>query len=122
MSDHNSMFKTFYIFLMIALFSFSSCGNKEDKELAEWVEKGALVVDVRTPKEYEKRHFPGAVNIPIDSLPLRVDELGPKDKQIILYCQSGGRSSRAKSLLLDDGFTNIKDAGGIENLFSATSK
>ncbi|GBF38934.1 rhodanese-like domain-containing protein [Leptospira johnsonii] len=116
------MFRTFYIFLIIALFSLSSCKNKEDKELAEWIEKGALVVDVRTPNEFERRHFPGAVNIPIDSLPLRVDELGPKDKQIILYCQSGGRSSRAKTFLEEEGFSHLKDAGGIDHLFSSASK
>lgn len=116
------MFRTFYIFLMIALFSFSSCKNREDKELAEWVDKGALVVDVRTPNEYEKRHFPGAVNIPIDSLPLRVDELGSKDKQIILYCQSGGRSLRAKTFLEGEGFSQVRDAGRIDRLFSAVSE
>lgn len=116
------MFRTFYIFLIVALFSFSSCKNKEDKELAEWVEKGALIVDVRTSAEYERRHFPGAVNIPIDSLPLRVEELGSKDRQIILYCQSGGRSSRAKTFLEEEGFSNLKDAGGIDSLSSAASK
>ncbi|EMK00898.1 rhodanese-like domain-containing protein [Leptospira sp. WS58.C1] len=116
------MFRTFYILLIITLFSFSSCKNKEDRELVEWVEKGALVLDVRTPDEYEKRHFPGAVNIPIDSLPLRSDELGPKDRQIILYCQSGGgRSQRAKSLLEEKGFSHIRNAGGIDHLFSVIS-
>ncbi|MEI7012164.1 rhodanese-like domain-containing protein [Leptospira licerasiae] len=116
------MFRLFYIFIIFALFSFSSCKNKEDKELAEWVGKGALVVDVRTPEEYEKRHFPGAVNIPVDSLPMRVDELGPKDKQIILYCQSGGRSLRAKTFLEEEGFSKIRDAGRIDRLFSAVSE
>ncbi|TGL61467.1 rhodanese-like domain-containing protein [Leptospira sarikeiensis] len=109
--------------LFLLSFSLYSCGkSNSDKEISDWVENGALVVDVRTPKEFEREHFPGAINIPIDSISLRQDELGPKDRQIILYCQSGGRSSRAESFLLEEGFTKVKNAGGIEHLFSATSK
>ncbi|TGJ98868.1 rhodanese-like domain-containing protein [Leptospira langatensis] len=107
-------------FLSLALIDCGKGG--EDKEIAESIARGALVLDVRTPNEYSIEHFPGAVNIPISSLSLRLDELGARDREIVVYCQSGGRSLRAKSLLNDKGFGRVKDAGGLQHLFSATSK
>ncbi|TGK07872.1 rhodanese-like domain-containing protein [Leptospira semungkisensis] len=113
------------LFIVCLFLSFLSiaCGNgKEERELAESIARGALVVDVRTPNEFSIEHYPGATNIPISSLALRLDELGAKDREIVVYCQSGGRSLRAKTLLNDEGFTKVKDAGGLDHLFSATSK
>ncbi len=114
--------KLFLYSIVLILTLIGACGKtKEEKEISEWVGKGALIVDVRTPNEYAREHYPGAINIPIQSLPLRLEELGSKEKEIILYCQSGGRSSKAKSFLNGEGFSNVIDAGGIQNLFSAAS-
>ncbi|NCC76345.1 MAG: CoA-disulfide reductase, partial [Clostridia bacterium] len=54
-----------------------------------------LVVDVRSVEEFSYGAYPGAVNIPLDELEMRMDELGKKDRKLILYCASGGRSSYA---------------------------
>lgn len=72
-----------------------------------------LIVDVRTPEEFRGGAFPGAINIPLDELHMRVDELGNKSREIILYCASGARSAYAQRGLMQMGFTNVKNGGGI---------
>jgi len=77
------------------------------------VTDGALLVDVRTAGEYQDGGIEGSVNIPIQELPGRMDELGEKDRPIVVYCQSGGRSAMAKRLLEGNGFTKVHDLGPI---------
>jgi rhodanese-related sulfurtransferase len=72
-----------------------------------------IVVDVRTPEEYSGGAFPGAVNIPLDELQARVNELGSKSRDITLYCASGARSAYGQRGLMQMGFTNVKNGGGI---------
>jgi rhodanese-related sulfurtransferase len=80
------------------------------------VQKGAVLVDVRTPDEFAAGHIDGALNIPVDQVEARAGEL-PKDKDIVLYCRSGARSARAKGLLEGAGFTAAKvhNLGGMSN-------
>lgn len=66
------------------------------------VDEGALLLDVRTPAEFENGHLPGATNIPVGELGRRVEEL-PKDRPIIAYCQSGMRSASAVRALRAKG-------------------
>ncbi len=75
-----------------------------------------LVIDVRTPMEYEMGAYPGAVNIPLDDLMDRVDEVGDKDREIIVYCASGARSSYARRLLDRLGYTNVTNGGGLHDV------
>ena len=77
------------------------------------VASGALLLDVRTQGEYKDGGIDGSVNIPIQELPGRLDELGTKDHPIVVYCQSGGRSAMAKRLLEGNGFTKVHDLGSI---------
>ncbi len=72
-----------------------------------------LVVDVRTPEEFQSGAYPGAINIPLDELQRRIAELGSKSREITLYCASGARSAYAQRGLLQMGFTNVKNGGGI---------
>ncbi len=78
------------------------------------VEGGALLVDVRSPDEFGGGHIEGAVSIPIQELSDRADELGDKERDIVLYCQSGGRSAMAKRLLERKGFSKVHDLGGMD--------
>ena len=71
-----------------------------------------ILVDVRTPAEFAQGHIEGAVNIPLDALPNRLSEL-PQDQPIVVYCQSGNRSSSASQLLSRSGYTDLYDLGGI---------
>jgi len=72
-----------------------------------------LIVDVRTTEEYHSGAFPGAINIPLDELQIRVIELGSKSREITLYCASGARSAYGQKGLQQMGFTNVKNGGGI---------
>ena len=71
-----------------------------------------IILDVRTPDEFNEGHIEGAVLIPVDELEGRLDEL-PVDKPIITYCESGGRSATAAAILVENGFTQVYDMGGI---------
>ncbi len=65
-----------------------------------------VLLDVRTASEYEEGHIEGAVNIPVQELSVRFDELSPED-ELLVYCRTGNRSAQAVDILLDLGFTKI---------------
>ncbi len=73
----------------------------------------ALLLDVRTPDEFAKGHVPGAINIPYDEIPNRLDELeGGKDRAVVVYCESGKRAGKAESTLAAQGYTNLHHLEG----------
>jgi rhodanese-related sulfurtransferase len=80
------------------------------------VEGGALLVDVRTPEEYATQSIPGAINVPLDTLPDAMESVpgASQDEPIVVHCQSGNRSAQATTLLCDAGYC-IYDMGGIGN-------
>jgi phage shock protein E len=76
----------------------------------------ASIIDVRTPGEYEDGHYPGAVNIPLNELPQRLEELEEMKKPIVAYCRSGARSSVAVSILKQNGLNEVYNAGGLQDI------
>ncbi|MCB2289878.1 rhodanese-like domain-containing protein [Clostridium sp. CS001] len=71
-------------------------------------DKRFIILDVRTKEEYDDGHIPGAKLVPVQILPMKLDELSEfKDKPILVYCASGGRSPRAVDALVNDDFQNI---------------
>ena len=74
-------------------------------------EGDALVLDVREAREYRPGHVPGAQNLPLSVLPARLPEL-PKDRQIYVICQAGGRSAQATELMRAVGIDATSVAGG----------
>ncbi len=62
-----------------------------------------LVVDARTPEEFEAGHFPGSVSIPLEDMANRIKEI-PKDKFIIVHCKTGGRGEIGYRLLKEKGY------------------
>jgi len=87
--------------------------RRKKDEPTENVSSKILVVDVRTPGEFRGGAYPGAINIPVDDLPKRTNELGARSREIILYCASGARSAYGQKVLQQLGFTNVKNGGGI---------
>ena len=86
---------------------------EQAKELVETIES-SVILDVRTVEEFETGHIEGAVNIPVDELQERLGELEKSD-EIMVYCRSGVRSSRAMKILADNGFSKVYNMlGGIE--------
>lgn len=104
------------VFIAIIFNRFRSAMSVDASKIKDKIQQGALVVDVRTPAEYQAGHFPGAVNIPVDQVEKRLGEFGGKDKSIIVYCASGGRSGSAKSYLESIGFSDVINAGGLSNM------
>ena len=76
----------------------------------------ARIIDVRTPSEFKDEAYPGAVNIPLATLPARMHELEPRTTPIVLYCASGARSGQAMRLLTQNGFTDVVNAGGLDDM------
>ncbi|MBI4955443.1 MAG: rhodanese-like domain-containing protein, partial [Myxococcales bacterium] len=71
-------------------------------------------------KEYGERHRDHAGNLPVDDLAAKladVDALvaGDRNRPIVLYCRSGGRAARAKALLVEAGFRQVTNLGGIDD-------
>ena len=77
------------------------------------VDDGARLLDVRTPGEHRSGHIKGSLNVPVQDLGRRMDELGDKAKPIVVYCASGMRSASAKSMLERAGFTQVFDLGAM---------
>jgi phage shock protein E len=82
----------------------------------DMIKAGAKIIDVRTKGEYEDDAYPGAINVPLNVLPAKLDELGPKDQPIVLYCASGARSAQAARFLKQAGYTEVVNAGGLDDM------
>jgi phage shock protein E len=78
-------------------------GDKQSG-IRQLLNEGAIVIDVRTPLEYNAGHVRGSKNIPLDQLKERVDEIRAFNKPLITVCQSGMRSGTARSFLQSRGF------------------
>lgn len=76
---------------------------------------GAVVVDVRTPAEYQAGHIPGAKLIPYDQIAARAGELPAKDRPVVLYCRTGRRTGLAAATLQQLGYTAVYDMQGLTN-------
>ncbi len=84
------------------------------KDLNKYVNnKRALIIDVRSPKEFEKRHIESAINIPFEKLEKDYDKM-PKDLILVLYCERGGSSMLAAKELFDRGHIVKALMGGIQ--------
>ncbi len=89
----------------------------------ERIKNNGLVIDVRTKKEYESGHVRDAVNIPHNRIEKEIEEIeSNKDRDIILYCVSGWRSSIALKKLRKKGYTKAFDAAAYKALINAPCK
>ena len=75
--------------------------------------RGAILLDVRTPQEYQGGHIPGSKNVPLQTLGGGDPVSAAKDAPLFVYCYSGGRSRQAAGLLARMGYVNVKNIGGI---------
>ena len=116
------------IFLLLAVMLLTACGqDKENDQGAVYVnitaeeakqimdnEEGYIILDVRTQEEYDEGHIPGATQISHEEIAEKAEEvLTDKDQLILVYCRSGRRSKIAAEALVELGYTNIKEFGGI---------
>lgn len=81
------------------------------EEAYQLVEEGVLTVDLRTARDWQAGHIPGAILIPLDELAVRSGEL-PVGKPILFYCHTGELSLEAINMLGDVGFMNLASLDG----------
>ena len=116
------------VFLLLAVMLLTACGqDKENDQGAVYVnitaeeakqimdsEEGYIILDVRTREEYDQGHIPGAIVISHEEIAEKAEDvLTDKDQLILVYCRSGRRSKIAAEALVELGYTNIKEFGGI---------
>ena len=116
------------IILLLAVMLLTACGqDKENDQGVVYVnitaeeakqiidtEEGYIILDVRTQEEYDQGHIPGAILIPDTEIKAKAEDvLTDKEQMILVYCRSGRRSKLAAETLVELGYTNIKEFGGI---------
>lgn len=111
----------FILIIGIAVFVFNNnrsvvknvkISAEEAKEIID--QDSDIIIDVRSEEEYQTGHIEGAVCIPNEVISDQIERLlSDKEQEILVYCRSGRRSSQAVDKLLDLGYTNVKDFGGI---------
>ena len=78
------------------------------------VKENFVLLDVRTQEEFDAGHIPTAILLPYDEINLKAATVLPdKEKEIVVYCRSGRRSAIAKKALVELGYKDVKDFGGI---------
>lgn len=93
--------------------SYEQITANQAKELME-KETEYIIIDARTQEEFDEGHIEGAILIPEYEISQRAEkELPDKDRLILVYCRSGRRSKIASQALVDLGYTNVKEFGGI---------
>ena len=114
--------------VLLAVLLLAACGqDKENNQGAVYMnitaeeakenmdsEEGYIILDVRTQEEYDQGHIPGAILIPNTAIEAKAEDvLTDKNQLILVYCRSGRRSKIAAEALVELGYTNIKEFGGI---------
>lgn len=101
---------------------------KEKVTIIQWNQiatldnNNSIIIDTRTKEEHEMGGIPNAINIPVDELRSRLNEL-PRDKQIVVYCAVGLRGYLASRILRQNGYKNVFNlSGGYKTYAVATSK
>ena len=114
-----NMRKLLLIVILLTII-LSGCGNAYRKITAEEAYKmqaagaGAIFLDVRTSEEFSEKRINGAVLIPDYEIKTRVEsEIPDKKALIFIYCRSGNRSAKAAHIMIDIGYSNVYDLGGI---------
>ena len=116
--------------LLFLIVSLPGCGSREDGNTASYQQitaeeaksmmeeqPDAMVLDVREQDEYHAGHIPGAVLLPIGTIneETAASAIPEKDTVVLVYCRSGNRSKTASQALMDLGYTQIYEFGGIKD-------
>ena len=115
-----------FISLLLIIFMICGCSNNSIKKnevgymeidaktvFNEIDDKNVYIIDVRENYEYESGHIKNAYNIPLNNLEDISKLMISLDNKIIVYCHSGNRSRQAANQLVEMGYTNVYDMGGI---------
>ena len=112
------------LFISLSLFGMTACSESgansyeqitpEQAKMIMDTENDYIIIDARTPEEFAEGHIADAILIPEYEIADRAEkELPDKDALILVYCRSGRRSKIASEELVNLGYTNVKEFGGI---------
>ncbi len=92
---------------------YQQISQEEAKEMMDT--QDVIILDVREQDEYDSGHIPGAVLLPVGTIDeeTAAEVIPEKDSTVLVYCRSGNRSKTASSALVELGYTNIYEFGGI---------
>ena len=97
---------------------FSMLGlSAKTASVKDFIEKGAVIIDVRTVDEFIEGNIKDSKNIPLDIIPQNIEKIKKFNKPVIVYCQSGMRSRQANSILIKNGIESI-NGGGYSNIIN----
>ena len=115
--------KKFFMLIgvIVLIISCPGCGNDykhiDAKRAAEMMqtETNYIILDVRTPAEFEKTHIPNAVLLPVDEIKAGKfsETLPDKNQVIMIYCQTGRRAEDAAAILVKAGYNKVYEFGGL---------
>ena len=85
----------------------------DSHELTQWLEgeKPPILIDVRTTREMAQASIPNGKPIPLNTLPVRLDEI-PKNEKVVFYCRTGARSAQACMYVAQRGYENVYNLQG----------
>ena len=91
-------------------------------KVREAIQKGAVIIDVRTPHEFDNGKVPGSINIPVDRITSSIDRIRSMRKPVVIVCESGARSNQAKSILKSAGINEVYTGGSWESVLRIINK
>jgi phage shock protein E len=83
----------------------------KSETIKEFIDKGAVIIDVRTPGEFQGGHIQGSKNIPLNTIGNQIDSIKKLNKPVIACCASGMRSAQATSILKSNGIEAMNGGG-----------
>lgn len=100
------------------MFGFLFSNNK----IKDALKKGAVIIDVRTPHEYDNGRIPRSINIPVDRISSSVERIRSMNKPVVVCCESGMRSSKARTILKSAGIDEVYNGGSWESVLKIINK
>ena len=118
------------VLLFIPVLILTGCAKQSDNLVRKdaqdqgtiWsaINNASAIIDVRSSEEYSAGHLEGAINIPHDQISRHLSELSQwKESSVVVYCKSGRRAGIAQTVLQENGFMNVTNAGGYSDIIAA---
>lgn len=91
-------------------------------QIRQALQEGGIIIDLRTPYEYDQGHIPHALNIPVDRIRANIGRIRALNKPIILCCGTGDHCYEASTVLREAGITRVFNGGSWQSLLKLTQK
>jgi phage shock protein E len=91
-------------------------------KVKEALQKGAVIIDVRSPHEFDNGKVPGSINIPVDRISASIERIRSMKKPVVIVCESGARSNQAKNILRSAGLNEVHSGGSWSSVLRILEK